>query len=139
LVDNEPKAKAAKRVALNMKATPELRARVEKAAKANDWSIAQEVERRLISSYENDDRHGGSFNAAFMRMISGRIESIERHTGAAWTGDQRTFYAVRGAVLAALDEFKPDGTKDPLSNLIAIGQGAEIASEYAASRDADGA
>jgi hypothetical protein len=133
------KPKAAKRVALNMKATPELRARVEEEAKACNWSIAQEVERRLIAAYDNDDRHGGRFNAAFIRMLAGRIESIERHTGSAWTADQRTFFAVRGALIAALDEFKPSASMDPLTNLIAIGQGAELANEHQRADVSDGA
>jgi hypothetical protein len=46
---------APKRLALNMKATPALRARIEAAAKESGLSIAQEVERRLIASFDYQD------------------------------------------------------------------------------------
>jgi len=42
----------AKRLPLNMKASPELRRRIEGAAKKSGLSLAQEVERRLIASFE---------------------------------------------------------------------------------------
>lgn len=46
---------APKRLALNMKATPALRARIEAAAQESGLSIAQEVERRLIASFDYQD------------------------------------------------------------------------------------
>lgn len=46
---------AAKRVALNMKASTALRARIEEAANVSGLSIAQEVERRLIASFDYED------------------------------------------------------------------------------------
>ena len=45
----------AKRHPLNMKASPELRRRIEDAAKKSGLSLAQEVERRLIASFDYED------------------------------------------------------------------------------------
>lgn len=44
-----------KREPLNMRASPELRARIEEAALASGLSLSQEVERRLIASFDRDD------------------------------------------------------------------------------------
>lgn len=44
-----------KRLALNMKASPELRSRIEAAARQSGLSIAQEVERRLLASFDYED------------------------------------------------------------------------------------
>lgn len=44
-----------KRAPISMRTTPALRERIESAAQANGLSIAQEVERRLIASFDYQD------------------------------------------------------------------------------------
>ena len=105
--------RAPKRVALNMKATPHLRARIEQAAKESGLSIAQEVERRLIASIEFDSTHGGASTADVLRRLAAVIGDIERAMGARWDQDFGAYEAVRAAIPAATNNIM--STRMPLA------------------------
>lgn len=97
---------------MNMKTSPELRARIEKAARESGLSMAQEVERRVLASIEADDAAGGSHNAALLRLMSAAIEMAENRAGARWTKDLRAWAAVKHAVSAIVDANEPALPKD---------------------------
>jgi hypothetical protein len=101
------KDRAPKRVALNMKATPALRARIEAAAGESGLSIAQEVERRLIESFKEEDRLGGPQSARVLYAVAANIEAAEHATGRRWLEDYATWFAVRYLIDETLYDFSP--------------------------------
>lgn len=84
-----------KRLALNMRATKELRTRLEAAAAASGRSLAQEAEMRLESSFRAEDAVtimsermsellGGGHNASFLMWLSQILSSIDEELGTRW-------------------------------------------------------
>lgn len=110
----DQKARAPKRVALNMKATPALRQRIEEAASRSGLSIAQEVERRLIASIEGDDRVGGPHTRSFLSLLGAAIHALELRAGKTWDQDFQTFTEVRGAADRLLQYSNPGMSHDRL-------------------------
>lgn len=103
----ESRTPAPKRVALNMKATPELRAKVEAAAKRSGLSIAQEVERRLIASIDADDRSSTPQEAAFFDNARRMVERISLEMGEAWTDEHDSWRIVRSGLIYLVDQYEP--------------------------------
>lgn len=99
--------RAPKRVALNMKATPQLRGRIDDAARESGLSVAQEVERRLIESFNAETALGGRKTAAFLRSLAALFELAESSTGKSWHEDWETFAAVRKATMRTLLAHSP--------------------------------
>ena len=89
---------APKLMPLNMRTSPVLREKIERAAEKFGRSLTQEVERRLEMSFMSDELLGGSHNNTFMRMALGAIAQIEGRNGASWLEDHDTFRAVRAAL-----------------------------------------
>jgi uncharacterized protein (DUF1778 family) len=96
-----------KRSPLNMKASPELRARIEEAAEETGLSLTQEVERRLLQSFAADDALGSRRTASVLRLIAALISNIEASSGMSWVDDYATWNAVRIAVQDVLKRARP--------------------------------
>lgn len=94
-----------------MKASPQLRARIEEAAKQSGLSLSQEVERRLIASFDHDDMAGGAHNATFLRFAAAFIAEAEESVGARWTEDVLAWDVVRSGILGAINRRRPEGYK----------------------------
>ena len=101
------KAPAPKRVALNMKASPALRAKVDEAANRSGLSIAQEVERRLLASIEADDDFGGPRTANLLRAAVEAIGFAEQSTGKHWLDDFGTFHVAKRLIDVLMNERTP--------------------------------
>lgn len=97
----------AKRQPLNMRTDSAMRERIEQAAAISGLSLSQEVERRLITSFIQDDFLGGPQTAPFSRMLIGTIAEIERQRGASWRDDLPTWWAVKEATDALLKLCRP--------------------------------
>ncbi|WP_294211386.1 hypothetical protein [uncultured Sphingomonas sp.] len=106
-VGRPAEGKAAKNAPLNMRTSPDLRAKIEAAADANGRSLTQEVERRLITSFIFDDSRGGPHIGAFANMVCAVIQNVELDTGVRWMDDFDTFARVRGAVERLLEWRNP--------------------------------
>jgi hypothetical protein len=103
----EERPRAAKRLALNMKATPELRRRVEIEADRRGLSIAQEVERTLLETYNRHDVAGDRDVDMFVYVVAATARKIIEQTGHGWLEDRGTFEQVRGAIDFILDTNAP--------------------------------
>lgn len=86
-----------KQAPLNMRTDPRLRAMIEEAADANQWSLTQEVETRLRTSFILQDVLGGQHIFSFAHMLCLTIQMIEQETGKRWIDDFLTFERVRAA------------------------------------------
>ena len=101
------KGDTAKRAPLNMKTTPRLRERMQRAADANGRALTQEVEARLERSLDRDDLYGGQHVATFVDLLGMTIRIIEQRHGARWIDDPGTFDAVEAAALRLLGWNRP--------------------------------
>lgn len=116
-----PKGKA-KREAIGLRTTPELKERLQKAADKSGRSLSQEAEFRIELSYLADSFLGGQKYADVARYMSVVIDIIESHKKARWTADYETFQAVLVAVRMILKEFAEPELQDDLV--------AEVLSEF---------
>lgn len=98
---------------LNMRTSPDLRAKIEAAADENGRSLTQEVERRLITSFIFDDSRGGPHIGAFANMVCSAIQMIELRTGRRWMDDFDTFTRVRAATEQLLRWNNPEAPAMP--------------------------
>lgn len=105
--------RAPKRLALNMKATPKLRGRIEAAAKESGLSIAQEVERRLIASMAEDDRAGGLVQGDLLRTMQLVMNGANRALERDWWRDPDGWKMVAGALSDLLRQMEPDPVVKP--------------------------
>lgn len=113
MAKSDSEGRAPKRVALNMKATPALRARIEEAAKESGLSIAQEVERRLIISMNNDDQAGGVIQGDMIRAILIMMNGTTRALGAEWWTDFDGWKIVSSNILDFLRDLRPEQPPEP--------------------------
>ena len=101
------KGDQAKRAPLNMKTTPRLRDRMQRAADANGRALTQEVEARLDRSLDRDDQFGGQHVATFVDLLGMTIRVIEQRHGARWIDEPGTYDAVEAAALRLLGWNRP--------------------------------
>jgi hypothetical protein len=101
------KGDTAKRAPLNMKTTPQLRDRMQRAADANGRALTQEVEARLDRSLDRDDQFGGQHVATFVDLLGMTIRVIEQRHGARWIDEPGTYDAVEAASLRLLGWNRP--------------------------------
>jgi hypothetical protein len=101
------KGDKAKRAPLNMKTTPQLRDRMQRAADANGRALTQEVEARLDRSLDRDNQYGGQHVATFVDLLGMAIRVIEQKHGTRWIDDPGTFDAVEAASLRLLSWNRP--------------------------------
>ena len=86
-----------KRAAIGLRASNDLRSRLEAAAAETGRSLSQEAEIRLEQSFESDSAFGGAEQAALLRMMAAAAQLIEARTGKSWLEDFDTGYAVSAA------------------------------------------
>ncbi|MBT3703814.1 MAG: Arc family DNA-binding protein [Alphaproteobacteria bacterium] len=86
-----------KLASLGFRPTPELRAQLDKAASANDRSVAQEVQSRLERSFQKESDFGGAELFSLFKMLAGAAELIEARTKKSWSKDFDTFLAFETA------------------------------------------
>lgn len=98
----------AKRSAVAVRTTPAIKSRLSAAAAAAGRSLTQEIEARLIRSFEDEDRAGGPHNAALLRMIGSVIEIAEQRSAARWTEDVRAWSAVKAALALVVEANQPE-------------------------------
>lgn len=127
----------AKRQPLNMRTDAVMRSRIEGAAAISGLSLSQEVERRLITSFIQDDFLGGPHTAPIARMLIGTIGEIERERERNWRADLETWWAVKEAVNALLDLCRPAPTKEWIEEVQAIVAPYEQAEQRRAAALAD--
>lgn len=96
-----------KNAPLNMRTSPELRERIEKAADLWGHSLSSEVARRLISSFHYEDAMQGAFISAFAQLMASTIRAIEEQTGKGWHEDFATYRAVQAAADKLLAWHRP--------------------------------
>ena len=101
------KGDTAKRAPLNMKTTPRLRDRMQRAADANGRALTQEVEARLDRSLDRDDLFGGQHVATFVDLLGMTIRVIEGRHGTRWIDEPGTYDAVEAAALRLLGWNRP--------------------------------
>lgn len=96
-----------RRPALNMRTSPELRERLEEAARARNLSLTQEVIRRVEASFraeESLDRESGRAATNFLvHLIRGATASIEAKTEKEWKDDARTAILCEGAITGVIE------------------------------------
>lgn len=115
-----------KRAPLNLRTDPRLRERIEDAADSHGWSLTQEVETRLISSFTLEQECGGPHIRSFTTMLAAAMFRIETRTGKRWNEDRTTFAAVRSAIDLLLKGERPrlpapeDGPLEQASSALTI-------------------
>lgn len=108
----------AKRHALGIRTTRELKALIEEAAAESGLSIAQEVERRLIESFAEEDRLGGRETAKLARTLAGNIHWIEQAQQGRWYESDECFKAVLVALPGVMNRCR----RTPLADVVAAFQ-----------------
>lgn len=96
-----------KRSPLNLRTSTELRAKIERAAHESGLSLTQEVERRLIASFEQDETLGGGETAMLFRSLANMVAQVERRTGRAWSSDPVTFAVMFDMISDAIFQAMP--------------------------------
>ena len=96
-----------KRAPMSMKTSPELRARIEDAAAASGLSMAQEVERRLIDSFEIEEQLGGRARLSIFRMMAWAIGVAEGQENGTFEKDYWAFHRACGAINGVLQVITP--------------------------------
>lgn len=117
-----------KRAPISMKTSPELRARIEGAAKASGLSMAQEVERRLLQSFDEEGRYGGPATAAFLQATARAIGVVEARMEADWLSDYATWHAAQRMVERQLKNWRPTPPNAPAIAAAMQARNAAVAS-----------
>ena len=104
-----------KRESMGFRPTPELRKKLENAAKESGLSLTQVVERRLDQSFLGDELLGGLFGEKatyhLMVMLGTIINLVQEQTGKKWAEDPRTYAEVIDAVSVFMEVFRPADAK----------------------------
>src|SRR5688572_8692334 len=103
--------KAANRIGrrnpLNLRATDELREKLEAAASASGRSLTQELEARLLQTFKHEDalveRFGSPETVRLVMTLGDAINLVETITRRRWTEDEGTREMVRNAVNSVMD------------------------------------
>ena len=98
---------AKRRVVLSIRTTETGRLKLERAASFNGRSMSEEIDRRLEHSFARDEQAGGLYNSIFLDRLGSTIRDIEASTGQEWTKNELTWWAVKRAILSALNERRP--------------------------------
>jgi hypothetical protein len=84
---------------------------LQQRADSSGGSIAQEVEARLLDSFDFEGMLGGPRATRFFRILAKRIELVTKNES--WLDDYQSYQLVRGIVLKTFDELAPP-RPDPL-------------------------
>lgn len=110
-----------KRATLSTRITSELREALDIACRKNDRSLSQEIELRLLRSFDRDasieEMYGSRENYALVRMIIMAMNTVEAVTGRSWKKDPYTFVQCKKAILGVVRPFRPDGSAEPPADL----------------------
>jgi hypothetical protein len=111
-----PKAKgdySSKGSTLSARITNSTRERLDNSARENGTSISQEVETRLLMSFEEaqrvEDAFGGRTTSAFLRVLAEQIRAIEAESGKHWWEDRYTFDKCVEVISLLMAAFLPKG------------------------------
>ena len=96
---------------MGFRPTPEIRARLEAAARTSNRSLSQEIESRLERSFLEESSakefFGGTQVFALARLIAAVVSVVEAGTGKTWRDDRDTHLQVRAAIDKILDSLGP--------------------------------
>ena len=100
-----------KRSAIGLRATAELRKRLEEAAKASGRSLSQEAELRLERTFLQEEIEHASFGGParyrLMKWLAFSLGLVEDVTGKSWEKDRETFKTGLAAITAILERLTP--------------------------------
>lgn len=110
----------AKRFALNMKTTEEIRRRLEAAAQASGRSLTHEVEHRLEQSFQEEDllsRYFGSDDTIdLLKRLAPVIDYHSRRSCRTWQTDKVTRDAIREHLAGIFDAFDHEEIAEELQS-----------------------
>lgn len=115
----QPKPEEAKSAALSARLTAVTRARLVDAAEKNGRSISQELEARLVRSFDSEGdltitkNWGSRETYALMRLASLAVRRVEGFTGASWHKDVFTRALACEAIIIVAEAVKPIDSADP--------------------------
>jgi hypothetical protein len=123
-------APGAPRVPMSFRVTPELKAQLEKASRANGRSITQDIEIRLANSFRDSDTLDEALVLAFgpagaaLALIVGEIAKwmMPHLSPGDWVTDEGAFDEMARAVNRALAFLDPRAPKFPVPDKIVIGE-----------------
>jgi hypothetical protein len=105
-----PKGKG-KRHAIGLRATADLRRKLEEGARQSGRSLSQEAEFRLESSFKDDDRitesFGGDLTFKIMRALASVVPVMNSLRGGDWLHEPIVFDDVVSQWVLALTELRP--------------------------------
>ena len=105
--------------AMGFRPTPEVRAKLEEAAKENGRSLSREIESRLEQSFSNEEAKyetfGGKHTYSLMRLLGSAVSLVETGTGKKWRDDRATYRQAKATIDKILDGLGPH-TKDELDD-----------------------
>lgn len=91
--------------------TPEVRAKLEAAARENNRSLSSEIESRLERSLGQEEdlyqSFGGKHVYAMARMLAAAVMAAESQTGKRWQEDEETYLLAKGTIEALLGALGP--------------------------------
>jgi predicted transcriptional regulator len=90
---------------------PDLRQKLENAARAEDTSLAEQIDRRLAQSFED-----GAQNAkdrAVLRVLAEILRRLDAATGRRWADDPWTFGQAVQAITYLFQQWEPAGDAVP--------------------------
>lgn len=106
-----------KRESMGFRPTPELRKKLENAAKESGLSLTQVVERRLDQSFLGDELLGVLFGDKstyrLMVLLGTIINLVQEQTGKKLSEDPETYAEVKNAVSVVLKAFGPTAPTYP--------------------------
>ncbi len=106
--------------------TPEVRAKLEAAARENNRSLSSEIESRLERSLGQEEdlyqSFGGKHVYAMARMLAAAVMAAECQMGKRWQEDEETYHLAKGTIEALLGTLGPKQ-----SDLVAEKEMIEIA------------
>ena len=109
-------AEKRKRPSMGFRPTAQVRRKLEEAAAASDFSMTQEIERRLERSFAEDDaklaEFGDKMTYRLMKLLALAKEWVEEDAGKKMSKDWETFFGVWQAwqrLLIQLGPKPPDG------------------------------
>jgi hypothetical protein len=102
-----------KRHPIGIRVTKEIRDFIQRMADSQGRSIAQEIELRLLQSYDFEAIAGGPRAVALFRTLASAVGT--KFGEDSWVGNRREFLAVRQTVIEMLDVMAPPAL-DPLGD-----------------------
>lgn len=101
------KGAEAKRHNVSLRVTPTIMGRLDAAIAENGRSLAQELEDRIVRSFEFDDALDRT-NLKFFYALKSRLDQLHAVMGKGhWTTDFAAWHAVREILPAVLKDFRP--------------------------------